>query len=77
MEHFMSFGRKNIILGISGFVAAAMAGVPMATGFAFETDASALAEADDELLAVSGLEQEEAILEGGRDCRYRRNGCRL
>lgn len=54
----MSFGRKRVIFGISAFAAAAVATLPMATGFAFESDATVLDEADSELLAASGIETE-------------------
>lgn len=51
----MSFGRKRVIFGISAAIAAATASFPMATGFAFESDELATAEADAELLADAGL----------------------
>ena len=52
----MSFGRKRVIFGMSAVAAAAVAALPMATGFAFESQAEIQDEADGALLAASGVE---------------------
>lgn len=54
----MSLGRKRVIFGMSAMAAAAIAAVPMATGFAFESDAAVSEETDSELLAAGGIEAE-------------------
>jgi spore germination cell wall hydrolase CwlJ-like protein len=54
----MSFGRKNVIFGLSAIAAATIAAVPMATGFAFESDEAIQDEADTALLAETGIEQD-------------------
>lgn len=54
----MSLGRKNVVLGLSAVAAIAAAGVPMATGFAFESDEAIQDEADTALLAETGIERD-------------------
>ncbi len=51
----MSFGRKRVIFGVSAIAAATIASLPLSTGFAFENENAAVAEADDQLLNENGL----------------------
>ncbi|MEM8696767.1 MAG: cell wall hydrolase [Pseudomonadota bacterium] len=49
---------------MSAIAAAAIAAVPMATGFAFESDAEVLDEVDGELLAAGGVDTELPVQDG-------------
>ncbi|MBC2776834.1 cell wall hydrolase [Parasphingopyxis marina] len=53
----MSLGHKNVIFGLSAAAAVTVAAVPMATGFAFESNDAIQDEADTSLLAESGIER--------------------
>lgn len=63
MEQFMSFGRKRTIFAASAAVMTAAAAIPMATGFAFETNDPNATEADTELLAEAGIEADTNFAE--------------
>lgn len=56
----MSLGRKHTIFGLSAVAAAAIAAVPMATGFAFDSESEIQDEADGALLAASGIDADNA-----------------
>lgn len=52
----MSFGRKHVFFALSAATLGGAAILPMATGFAFESETTADNESDAELLAASGIE---------------------
>ena len=51
----MSFGRKHMFFALSAAILGGAAILPLATGFAFESETTADNESDAELLAASGI----------------------
>lgn len=52
----MSFGRKKLFFAMTAAALGSAAVLPMATGFAFESEARALEESDSDLIAAGGLD---------------------